>query len=185
MSAYYTYLIASLPMLHFGAKSPFSYEKFLQLCDGFIPEKEMAILKSIPQTAESAYTGTIKSTLEKWYEFDRDIRNELVKIRASRKKIDPAQYLRPDDGYVEPHITHIALHTHRNPSVLESEKILDQERWNRLEEIASGHFFDFDFLIVYALKLLLLLRWEKIRLANKAGLLEDALTTIGAPTLKP
>ena len=175
MAGYYIYLISSLPMLQFGMRPPFSYTRFIQLCEGFIMEKEVAVLESLPEATTQPYTGEIKSTLEKWYEFDRDIRNELVKIRASRMKIDPLLYLRPDDGYVEPYITHIALHSHRNPSVLEGERILDQERWNKLEEIARGHFFDFDFLIVYALKLMLLLRWEAIRLAEPAALLDNVL----------
>lgn len=177
MNDYYVYLISSLPMLQFGMKPPFSYERFTQACVGFIPEEELALLQSLPAITEKPYSGQTKSVLDKWYEFDRDLRNELVKIRASRKKIDPHKYLRPDDGYVEPYITHSALHAHRNPSVLESEKILDQERWNKLEEMALGHFFDFDFLIVYALKLTLLLRWEAIRLAEPAALLNHALST--------
>jgi len=181
MPRYYTYLISSLPMLHFGMKPPFTYEKFIQSCERFVSEKEAALLAGIPHTIEYPYKGITESTQDKWYEFDRDVRNELVRIRASRKKIDPLKYLRPDDGYVEPYITHIVLHAHRNPSVLETEKILDQERWNRLEDIAMGHFFDFDFLMVYAFKLLILLRWENIRLADKRSLLENAIKTIEEP----
>lgn len=185
MATYYTYLIASLPMLHFQAKPPFSFEKFLRSCEGFIPAREIAALKSLEQAMIPAYKGTISSTLDMWHDFDRDLRNELVKIRASRKKIDPVLYLRPDDGYVEPYITHIALHAHRNPSVIEGERILDQERWNKLEEIGKGHFFDFDFLAVYALKLLILLRWEAIRLADKKNLLEQSLRAVAATMPKP
>lgn len=148
------------------------YERFIRLCERFIPEKETALLEAIADTPDEPCEGGGITVLHEWYEFDRDIRNELVKIRASRLKIDPEKYLRPDDGYVEPYITHIALHAHRNPSVAEAERILDQERWNKLEELAQGHFFDFDFLIVYALKLLILLRWENIRTADSAALLD-------------
>jgi hypothetical protein len=165
-------------MLIFGAKPPFSYERFLQACAGFIPERESLMLAEIPHTGEHPYGG-IHCALDAWYEFDRDLRNELVKIRAVRKKIDPVKYMRLDDGYVEPYITHIALAACRNVSVLEAERTLDQERWNKLEEIAAGHFFDFDFLAVYALKLLILLRWENIRLAEKAALLDAAVKAIG------
>jgi hypothetical protein len=179
MAQYYTYVIASLPMLIFGAKPPFSYERLLQLCEGFIPEKERLVLAEIPHTDEHPYRG-IHSTLDTWYEFDRDLRNELVKIRAARRKVDPLKYVRLDDGYVEPYITHIALHVCRNVSVLEAEKALDQERWDKLEEIAAGHFFDFDSLVVYALKLLILLRWENIRLAERGVLLDNTLKAVEA-----
>jgi hypothetical protein len=175
MARYYTYVIASLPVLQFGMKPPFSYEQFLQLCEGMVGEKEWGILRSLPGIREMPYRGQVKTTLQRWFEFDRDLRNELVKIRAAHQKIDPQKFLRPDDGYVEPAITHIALHAHRNPSVLEGERSLDQERWMKLEEIAGGHFFDFDYLIVYALKLLLLWRWETIRLADGNALLAHSL----------
>jgi hypothetical protein len=181
MARYYTYLISSLPMLHFGSRPPFSYERFMQLCEGLVGEKELALLGALPAMKEVPFRGAVKSSLDKWFEFDRDLRNELVKIRASRKKIDPLTFLRPDDGYVEPLITHIALHAHRNPSILEGERTLDQERWNALEEIALGHIFDFDFLIVYALKLLLLARWETFRLADAQGLLDTAQAAITSP----
>ena len=161
-------------MLHFGMKPPFTFERFIQACEEFIPKNEVALLAALPLIHERPFQGR-DSTLDRWFEFDRDIRNELVKIRAARLKVDPFKYLRPDDGYVEPYLTHIALHAHRNPSAMDAEKILDEARWNKLEEIAQGHYFDFDFLIVYALKLLLLWRWENIRLADKDSLLEHAL----------
>lgn len=174
MPRYYTYLISSLPVLHFASKPQFSYEKFIRMCEGLILDSELAFLSGLPKIAEKPYKDT-RCTLDKWFEFDRDIRNELVKIRSSRKKIDAAKYVRPDDGYVEPYITHVALHAHRNPSPLEAERILDQERWNKLEDLSSGHYFDFDFLIIYGLKLLLLWRWENIRVSDKASLRDKFL----------
>ena len=43
-----------------------------------------------------------------------------------------------------------------------------------VSRIATG-IFDLDFLIVYALKLLILERWEKVNSADKAALLKEVL----------
>lgn len=101
------------------------------------------------------------------------MRNELVKIRASRKKLDPAPYLR-SDGYDDPYISHRVMNAYRSPSIIERERLLDRERWNFLEEASFGHYFDLEALIVYALKLLILEKWEKVRAANAPALIEKA-----------
>lgn len=173
MPAYYTYLISSLPMLHFEANPPFSFDKFLQLCQGIIPGCDIGVIKSASLTGEYAYQYA-QPTLDKWRIFDTALRNELVKIRASRKHIDPQKYLR-QDGYAEPDIIHIAMNAYRNTSIIEAERMLDQARWRRLDELAVGHYFDIDFLIVYAHKLLILERWKNIRGADKPHLLEGTL----------
>lgn len=174
MSGFHTYLISSLPMLHLGMKPPFSFAAFIKLCEPFIERREGDALAKIDIAGNYPPAAKLP-TLDRWYEFDRDLRNELVKIRASRKKTDPAKYLRPDDGYTEPYITHIALHAHRNPSLVESERILDEERWKKLDELECGHYFDFDYLIIYGLRLLILQRWERFRSADKKRLLDRAL----------
>jgi hypothetical protein len=172
MAAFYIYLISSLPLLQFGAQPPFSFKKFLDLCRDKIPEAEINLIEL---TAEKRvfYKG-FQATLKKWFVFDRTLRNELVKIRASRKHIDSFKYLRGDE-YIEPLLAHIAMNAHRNPSILEGERILDQQRWNILDELAIGHYFDLDFLIIYALKLLILERWERINTAEKSRLLQEVL----------
>ncbi len=163
MPSFHIYLISSLPMLHFGAKPPFSFEKFLELCAGLIPDEEAEILKSLTKATAAgfAYEGA-QPTIKNWYAFETTLRNELVKIRAAHKKIDPSQYLRRE-SYADPSITHLGLAAYRNPSLLEGEKMLDEERWRVLDELTVGHYFDIDFLIVYAQKLLILERWEIIR----------------------
>lgn len=173
MPAYYTYLISSLPMLHFGMKPPFSYEKFIGICSRLIPEKDIEILNSISHIEIGLYQGK-QPTLMKWQEFENALRNELVKIRASHKRIDPLKFMR-QTTYADFSLVHIAMNAHRNPSILEGEKILDQERWHFLEGLTFGHYFDSDVLIAYALKLLLLERWEKINSTDKEKVLAETL----------
>jgi len=163
-------------MLHFGSKAPFSFEKFINICEGLISDKDIEILKASPQVDKYTDKVTQLPTLEKWRKFDTALRNELVKIRSSRKRIDPTKYLRGESGYTESFISHSAMNAYRNPSVLEAEKTLDQERWRQLDELSAGHYFDIDFLIIYGLKLLILEKWGIIRSADNSRALEDVLT---------
>ncbi|MDD5691559.1 MAG: DUF2764 family protein [Candidatus Omnitrophica bacterium] len=174
MSSYYTYFISSLPMLQFGSKPALTLKDFLNRCAEFIPRKDAALIKEALSTDGYALKVSAPAALLKWREFDLALRNELVKARALRKKVDPAGFLR-NDTYFDMKIIHIAQAALRHTSVLEAERYLDLERWNVLDEISRGHYFDLDFLLAYGLKLAILERWAKIEAADKAGLLEKAI----------
>jgi len=174
MADFYPYVIASLPMLHFGMKPPFSSDRFLEVCRPLIPEKDFQLLHTLPQPEQYLEKGKRHQIIQKWIEFDVALRNELVKIRATKKHIEPATYLRPD-GYSGSSLAPAVMAANINISVLDAEKILDETRWKALEELATGHYFDLDFLITYAYKLLILQRWENIRSADGTILLEQAL----------
>jgi len=166
MVDFYPYLISSLPMLHFGMHPPLSSERLLEICRGLITENDYQILSNLPLAQEKSPEEAEQSTIKEWLRFDTTLRNELVKLRATRKHIDASQYLR-HDGYAESELAHIALAAVRNPSITEGEKSLDKERWKTLDELSFGHFFDLDALIIYAYKLRLLERWDKIGTADK------------------
>lgn len=173
MPNFYTYLIASLPMLHFNGRAPLGFEKFLKNCHTFIPQEDFEILKTESIDGEYVFKN-IHSILSQFQEFDTDLRNELAKVRSSRKHTDVAKYLRRE-RYIEPPIAHLAMNAYRSPSPLEGERILDEARWQKLEELSFGHYFDLEFLFIYALKLLILERWDRIYAADKISLLEETL----------
>ena len=165
MSGYYIYLISSLPMLHFGAKPPFNMERFFSMCGELIPPEDLETLK-----------GSLKDEGEgRYHDFEIALRNELVKIRAQRKHLDPSKFLRRD-GYADQWISHAAAGAYRNPSVIGREKMLDLERWRFLDELSVGHYFDIELLMAYAHKLSILEKWERVRAADANKLLEEALT---------
>jgi len=171
MASFYVYLISSLPMLHFGAKPPFSFERFLEICQDKISVEDIHLIKLTQEAF--LYTGD-QPTLKQWCAFDTALRNELVKIRAGPKHLDPLKYIRGQD-YIEPYIARAAMNARRSLSILEAERLLDRERWHKLDELAVGHYFDLDFIICYALKLLILKRWESINTADKPKLINEAL----------
>ncbi len=178
MAAYYTYLISSLPMLHFGNRPPLTFKEFLTECTGLIPDEETDLLKKISKGDEALYE-TGQPTLKKWFSFEVSLRNELARIRSSRKHEPASKYLRKD-GFTDSFVAHLAISAYRNPSILGSEEALDEARWRVLDGLTVGHYFDLDFLIIYSLKLLILNRWERIHAAEKAHLLEDRLYKIEA-----
>jgi len=174
MADFYTYLIASLPMLHFGMKPPFSYERFLEMCRQFIPERDFQLVRALPQPVHYPEKGKRRPIIERWVEFDGALRNELVRIRASRRHVEPAAHLRPA-GYIGSSLAPAVTAATMNASLLDAEKNLDEIRWKALEELATGHYFDLEVLITYAYQLLILQRWEHIRSADGTVLLGQAL----------
>jgi len=171
-------------MLYFGAKPPFSFERFLEMCEGVVSEEDIDSVKTSAMIDDreksQAEAETVRlQAVEKWRAFDTALRNELVKIRATRKKVDPAKHMR-GEAYADPALAHIAIQAHRNLSILEAEEALDRERWRFLEELSAGHYFDIDTLIVYANKLLILERWDRINSTDKSQALEKALAQEGA-----
>jgi hypothetical protein len=167
MPSFYTYLISSLPMLRFGQPLPFSYALFLGKCAELIPAEDFKILSNSEDSTYLPLVGEINC-------FEMMLANELVKVRAASRKVNPEKYLRSEE-YSGQAIYHIALAAHRNPSPLEAERYLDQERWNYLEEKSFGHYFDLEALIIYAHKLLILERWERIDGASSRSLLEEVI----------
>ncbi len=172
MPSFYVYLLSSLPMLSFGAKPSFSYERFMELCRAQVPEADAAILEAVGRGEWSS--ALTQPMVRRWADFEAALRNELVRGRAARLHAEASVHLRGETS-VDLSVAHVVQAALRHPSPLEGERMLDELRWNFLEESAAGHFFDPDRLIVYALELGILLRWERISGADKAGLF-DATT---------
>ncbi|MFH1397287.1 MAG: DUF2764 family protein [Candidatus Omnitrophota bacterium] len=169
MANLYPYLISSLPMLSFSAPPPFSFVEFIERCAGLISQDDLEELRSLSIEDPS---GSLNPVIRKWFGFNIALKNELVKVRAARKRVNAEDYLRPG-GNIEPGFYHLALAAYRNPYPLEAEAILDIAKWNFLEELSFGHYFDLDLVIIYAYKLLILERWEKVNSADREYLLSS------------
>jgi hypothetical protein len=169
MPTHYTYLIASLPSLLFGMKPPFSFERFLKNCQPLISEEDFLLLSNLPMTIDEYGKSISHPTIKKWLAFDTALRNELVKIRVQSKKIDADKYLRGEPP-IDIAISQAAMASHRSTSIVEAEKILDEVRWKALDDLGFEHYFDMDFLILYAYKLKILERWEEINTQDKERL---------------
>jgi len=171
MAGYHSYLLASLPMLHFGAKPPLSFEGFCGACRGLVSDEEYGLLEALPR-GEVPGAGAGSSLLKAWASFERALNNELAKARAGRQHKDPAKHVR-GDADAEPAITHLAVNVTRQPDILEAERMLDAARWEQLEAWGLGHYLDTEALLLYGLKLLILERWQRIGQADTKKSLKE------------
>lgn len=159
MKEYY-YLVSSLPMLEFGMKMPFPYSDFLKTCQEQLSTHDMETIKSA-------------SSSRGWKIFDTTLRNELARARASKREKDPTRYIRGE--YSDPYIAGPVQKIINQDSLIEAEMTLDRMRWEKIEELEKGHYFDISYLITYALKLQLLERWEQINSEGGIEILEGLL----------
>jgi hypothetical protein len=165
--------MSSLPMLNFGARSPVSAKQLLWACEGIVPREEAEILRLI-LSGESHKCPASNPAIIAWNSFDTSLRNELVRIRAARRRVDASKYLR-EGGEYDTSIAHTAINAFRAANPMESERMLDSERWRFLDGLSTGHYFDTEALTVYALKLYILEKWDRIESSDRQALLKEAL----------
>ena len=178
MTSDYYYFISSLPGLRFGEKAAFSWEEFMQYCREKLSPEECAGLAALSLEPEEPGADD-QPVVRGWKLGERHLRNLLARQRAQKRKLDENTYLRPCDRFsvqLNRRVEEIML----LPGVWEREQALDQLRWQRLDELALGHNFSFQALLVYAYRLLIL---EKLRRQDEekgsaftAELLEKAMS---------
>jgi Protein of unknown function (DUF2764) len=169
MKNFYYYLVASLPMLQFGMKPPFSYPGFLEACSSELNQDDRDILANISITLWES--DSYSDVLKEWKKFDRSLKNELVRTRAVKRGKDPNKYLCGSDS-PDPFIAPLAHWATNQDSPMEAELYLDKIRWGKIEEIKTGHYFDMECLVAYGLQLRILERWDRINSGDSMNILE-------------
>ncbi|NQT76000.1 MAG: DUF2764 family protein [Candidatus Omnitrophica bacterium] len=170
----YYYLIASLPMLEFGTKMPISYVDFLKRSREQLESADMGIIERI-KTGPFEDTEDPSPTFKEWKLFARALRNEIARYRAARTGKDPLEHIR-GGNYPDPFVSGFAHWAVHEDSPIEAELYLDRARWEKIEELEKGHYFDIDFLVTYALKLQILERWDRINSEGGMALLQALLS---------
>ena len=169
-SAYY-YLISSLPVLNFSVSPGISYEDFLRRAKEQLCGDDMNIIKRARIMPQEIIEDSCV-ILKEWKEFDITLRNELARMRASKKGKDASDYIRLDE-YPNPFFAHYAHLIYNQSSPLEAEKLFDRMRWDKIEDLKLGHFFDITYLVAYALQLQILERWQKVNQEEGMQILEE------------
>ena len=147
MSSEYYYLTASLPYLTFKAEPPVSKERFIEECEKWLSFGDLESLLAA-DNAEEPGAGN-SPVLVKWKEFDLSLKKELAEYRQERKR---GADRKPDN---------LAGKVLSAANPLDMELSLERVRWDYLEDLATGHFFDIGKLIVYYLQLSILERLAK------------------------
>lgn len=121
-------------------------ESFLEECGKWLSPRDMEELGALDGEEE---TESASAVLKAWQEFNMSLKKDLASFREERKKGNEKK-----PGFLAGKVLEQA-----NP--LEMELYLEKAKWDFLENLEVGHFFDIGKLAVYYLKLGILVRLEK------------------------
>jgi hypothetical protein len=148
LSQYY-FTVSSLPLLLFDAELTLTAESFIGLCKD-----------QLPPSSFSEFENAIKlegkmqiKTAEMWRLWVQSLTCELARLRAQKLGWD-FEVLFEMPYFQSTEAT--ARESFNEESPLLAEEILNRARWNYLEELEIGHYFDLEKLIIYYFKLVLL-----------------------------
>lgn len=179
-------LISSLPMLRLFEQPAISSEDFMQCCASRFRGFELELLQSLSLLPDEKLARLIRRCPEKalprrYAAWENALRNSLAGLRASKwKHGEPGAARRFEAGY-EADADFCAKQAAAAPDPLEREKILDQARWRKLEELErafSLHMFSFDAVCAYRLKLQLVEKWTARKAADAASHLDRTASAV-------
>ena len=152
--AQHYYIISSLPNLDIDSGLIITIQEFLERCKDFLPAKEFNILlKSSISNPDEKKVHKINKNFWIW---ERSLRNHLVTLRAHKMRLDANNYIKKGGDLLEIH--HTAVDAFMKDSPIHAEHVLNNARWDYLENLKTGHYFGFEVLIIYYLKLQILQR---------------------------
>jgi len=172
MSGGYYYLVASLPHLKFGAAPRLTPGEFLRRCAAQVSTAHYRILAEV-ELFQTRPARTALALLDRWHDRECALRNALAIVRAKRLGVAAAAHLR--NFRHDRELAEIARHLLALDSPLAADEELDRLRWRFLEELAFGHYFDLETLVIYLLKLRILERRARFDPATGAALLDRML----------
>ena len=161
----YYYLVASLPTLFFNAPPLISHEAFLETCRAQMTPEDFAAIQKSTLDADAASHGD-NPALKQWSLFNRQLKNEIAYFRAVKSGKNPAEFIR-GERFGNPRMMDIIKQAARSENPLEAQIFLDRFRWDYLEELSTGQFFNLEFCILYGLKLQILEYYIKIKTSSK------------------
>ena len=164
MEHYYYYLISSLPTLKRDDTPYHTVASFTAICAEHISREELRILNdlSLIPADDSLKNAAHGSFVSKWYEWENYLRNRISKIRSVYLGRGSNKFLRPQEEHLMfPEIDKVITEQLLSTGPADKEKTLDNLRWTKLDELELGHYFDFDILCSYKLKLLIREKWLK------------------------
>ena len=171
MKEYY-YLISSLPTLSLddsNKKAKITIAEFNDLCASNIAPDEHKLIEQISLIPKSIMiegddegeyltnthyeTNIDVSVVSAWYKWEMCLRNAIARKRAPRNR-DLNDLLQVEyDFYSE--IDRCVQNAYSLTNPLERENLFDNLRWDFLNKLENEHLYDFGYLCIYKVKLLL------------------------------
>jgi len=153
----YYYLVPQLPYLVFGQAPPMSPEAFRDLALTLLDEQDAALLDTLGVGLKPSLDTTSSGSdfIDKWREWERILRLNLVKHRAAKLKREAPAVEPP----VLPSDAAAAAAKAVQETPLEGEIEIDKARWHAIDTLLEGSGpFDRDTVFAYMLKLIILNR---------------------------
>lgn len=141
------YLLSSLPILNLNETAPITIDQFNLICLEHLSKKSYNQIFSInltPSLEEVIHLQAVQS----FYSWERLLRQKLVKTWSSEDSL--SGHLDHLDYF---DIDRVISVLKKVSSPLEREILLDQYRYNFLENLEVSNFFNLDLLAIYYLKL--------------------------------
>ena len=161
MGSSYYYFVASLPLLSFDGKMPMTVEVFREDCRRLLSGDHYALMEQLWAPDETLpVPGAGNRVLDAWLHFDRGFRNELAWHRADHLNKDPLKYLRGTRTLMPSYVDDIQRAL-KIDNLLQAEEILNKARWQFLDELGMGHYYDIESVFIYYLKLEILKRHQE------------------------
>ncbi len=158
MAATYYYLVSTLPFLNFPGEPPIARPEFLARCKAHLDPEAYAELASLSRVPRLTACCDVEA---RWNAWETALRNAFVRLRAIRRNEAPDEYLRPElDAFADLERQVMEAFDQTDPK--EERQALDRMRWQRLRDLEVGHHFDFESLLIYHLKLILLEKWADL-----------------------
>lgn len=183
----YYFFAATLPQVKFGEEPPESLAEFDADAAGELPAGEWRRLTgfALPSAPDDAAAG-LPRIYDEFRRFEVLLRTRVARRRADRNGV-PLELPEPETFCSEAENAVSSAAAAASPA--EREEILDRARWTLLDELECNHFFDFDFLCVYRLRLLIAdRRWRRASAergrANFDAALDAVMAAGGAATEK-
>lgn len=157
--AQYYFTVAALPMLAFDDEPYFSTEDVVELCAselsgvdlGFVSEAAGYFAHTDPHAIYSGVLG-------QFHLWERGVRDASARLRAQRLGWEAE-----DRGLdTDPEAERIARDMINQESPLDAEMVLQRARWQELEWLEVGHYFDIGRIVIYLLKLSVIERNRQI-----------------------
>ncbi len=158
----YYFLVSSLPYLLKDSNVQLTVNKFEELCRELLTINDLDIIEKC-KLNNFNFNKKDNLTFSKWQLWEINLRNELLKLRAQKKGVQTDKYFVSCENIIE--VNDIAKNAFNQASPIDAENMLDNERWDLLDSMEVGNYFNIDKLVLYSLKLQLL---EKKAAYNKA-----------------
>ncbi len=139
MDKYY-YFVSQLPFLTFGQGSYIDRELFLDQARKWLSDKDFFSVSGVSLNDFYPRDGDNK-VLAKYKNFERTLREEIASFRKNESHTGTSFNLNLNQG-----------------TPLETERRLLNLRWEFIESLEQGHFFDLEILVLHFLKIQVLER---------------------------